>query len=117
MTRRGFTLVELLVTIAIVGLLIAIVAAAVASSRATARRLQCINNMRQTSLAVMNFTERTQAFPIAPSMQRPFAVFADELGVGEIGDPATTPEVLTCPDDSYLRADDFDDEPRGLLGR
>lgn len=61
--RRGFTLIEVLVVIAIIGLLVGLVLPAVQAARESARRVQCTANLRQIGIAMNNYCSIHKMFP------------------------------------------------------
>lgn len=60
---RAFTLVELLVVVAIIGVLVGLLLPAVQSARESARRVQCANNLKQLGLALLSYEDAHQELP------------------------------------------------------
>jgi prepilin-type N-terminal cleavage/methylation domain-containing protein/prepilin-type processing-associated H-X9-DG protein len=61
--RRGFTLVELLVVISIIGVLMGLLLPAVNAARESGRKTQCLNNLRQLGIASLTHLEKNRRFP------------------------------------------------------
>lgn len=69
---HGFTLVELLVVMAIIATLVGLLLPAVQSAREAGRRTQCANQMKQMGLAVMMVHDSRRAFPMGRDTRDPF---------------------------------------------
>lgn len=61
-TRRAFTLVELLVVIGIIGVLIGILLPTLGRARETARRTNCLSNLRQVGVVLRNYSVENQGY-------------------------------------------------------
>src|SRR5258707_17217 len=62
--RAGFTLIEVLVVIAIIGVLVALLLPAVPAAREAARRAGCVNNMKQLALATSPYQDALGGYPM-----------------------------------------------------
>lgn len=106
--RAAFTIIELLVSIAVIGMLCAIIFPAVQSAREATRRMTCRNNLRQLGVALHNRTETLGHYPDAaivlrellPSLEQE-SVFRNILsGVYQTGSqPLPFVSIFRCPSD------------------
>ena len=97
---RGFTLIELLVVMAIIALLASLILPAVQQARETARRTQCLNNIRQIALAMHNYHGSLRSFPPGVVVREPedeSAVPANGLILRGQSLPASGVVLADCP--------------------
>lgn len=69
--QSGFTMIELLVVLAVITLLLALSLPAVTKAREAAKRAQCMNNLRNIALALMQFEHVYQRFPASGNFYDP----------------------------------------------
>ncbi len=101
----GFTIIELLVVISIIGLLVALLLPAVQQARTAARGVQCRNNLKQLGLATHQFLETHGAFPPARLMDTSYAPVEESMLSPGIDEPSWLVHLLP-----YLEQGNFFDQ-------
>ncbi len=116
-TRRGFTLIELLVVISIIATLMSLILPAIQNAREAGRRTQCLNNIRNVTVATLNFASSNKSrlpalgyFPANPA------------STGRINGRSWAVELLPFLDqqgtyDRWNKDVAFDAAPNGALAR
>ncbi len=118
----GFTLVELLVVIAVIGILIALLLPAVQAARESSRRTHCLNNLKQLSLAALTFHDANNTFPMGRQQPNTYSqhsrllpyleqgnLFAQmdfSKGTGSNDEKFISVSTFICPSDSVDRMTD-----------
>lgn len=102
--RRAFSLIEILVTVAVVAILVAIVMPALASAREAARSAGCLSNLRQMAVACTQYADDNAG--VGPAVGQPYAELPNWALVvqSQGGRDGSTPgelygprSVLVCP--------------------
>jgi prepilin-type N-terminal cleavage/methylation domain-containing protein len=104
--RRGFTLVEMLVVIAVIGILAALLLSSLSAAKNSSRRTTCVNNLKQINLGVRMYADDHQdAFPVITNSVPPVTWTDYELFIrsylGLKGEPSPQDKVFDCPADTF----------------
>src|SRR5437879_4171478 len=97
--RCGYSLIELVVAIAIIGILVGLLLTAVSASRSAAARLSCQNNLANLGKGVANYLTVNKTYPIF-DWPEAISPFVEATNVRQSGANATpAPKLFMCPAD------------------
>ena len=104
-SRTAFTLLELLVVLAIIGILAALLLAAVSSAKGKARRITCLSNLRQINLGVRMYSDDSNDKAPKPAgwTSHPYDSYKELMKsyVGLKGKSSDRDKLFACPADTF----------------
>lgn len=101
--RKGFTLIELIVSISILAVLISLILPAIQSARKSARDLDCRNHLRQLAVASHTYQEQFGVFPTGDEPMRKLLPFVEQQAMFRDMSSVTSVDVSVylCPDEAF----------------
>lgn len=100
MFYKCFTLIEMLVTIAIIAILAGLISSPIYSAIESSRRTSCMNNIRQCGVSVMAYVNERAQFPQAANMAKSVPTASGLLAIPEALVPYSDPNTFCCPSDN-----------------
>jgi prepilin-type N-terminal cleavage/methylation domain-containing protein len=101
----AFTLIELLVVVAVIGILAALLASVVTLAKGKARRVTCLNNLRQISLGVRMYSDDSNDKSPKPAIEvsNPYSAYKELMKsyMGLRGQSSQKDKVFACPADTF----------------
>jgi len=101
--EKGFTLLELLVVIAIIGILAALLLAALSAAKDKARRIACLNNLRQINAGIRMYCDEANDTSPSAATNHVWAYYKNlvqgYVGIGSA--PTNQNKLFACPSDTF----------------